>query len=190
MYNIPMTRIPPQLVVGTYYKLGAKTFWLTLAERISVSVALLVIAAVLALTLRLGLIPEEVKGLLALAIISFFVLFFLSLIIVTFVTWLTYTHHTFSLDNDAIRIRKGILTKIETSLPYRQIQNVEVERRLLFQLLGLSKLVIITAGHDNPNTERDESEGILPAIDRYIAAALQDELVRRSDVQRVIRTTS
>lgn len=185
-----MTRIPPQLAVGTYYRLGSKTFWLTLAERISASVALLVIAAILALTLRIGLVPEEVKGLLALAVIAFFILFFLSLFIVTFATWLTYTHHTFALDDDAIRIRKGIFTKIETSLPYRQIQNVEVERRLLFQILGLSKLVIITAGHDNPKTERNESEGVLPAIDKYIAAALQDELVRRSDVQRVIRTTS
>ena len=185
-----MTRIPPQLVVGTYYKLGLKTFWLTLAERLSVSVALLVIGSILAVTLRIGIIPAEVKGLVALAIIAFFVLFFVSLIAVTFATWLSYTYHTFSLDSDAIRIRKGIFTKIETSLPYRQIQNVEVERRLLFQLLGLSKLVIITAGHDNPNTQRNESEGVLPAIDKYIATALQDELVRRSDVQRVIRTTT
>ena len=185
-----MTHIPPQLVVGTYYKLGAKTFWLTLAERLSVSVALLVIGAVLAVTLRIGIVPEEVKGLVALAVITFFILFFVSLIAVTIATWLTYTHHTFSLDDDAIRIRKGIFTKIETSLPYRQIQNVEVERRLLFQILGLSKLVIITAGHDNPRTERNEAEGILPAIDRYIAMALQDELVRRSDVQRVTRTTT
>jgi uncharacterized protein len=185
-----MTRIPPQLVVGTYYKLGSKTFWLTLAERVSASVALLVIGSILAITLRIGIVPEEVKGLIALAVIVFFILFFVSLIAVTFATWLTYTHHTFALDDDAIRIRKGIFTKIETSLPYRQIQNVEVERRFLFQLLGLSKLVIITAGHDNPNTLRNESEGVLPAIDKYIAMALQDELVRRSDVQRVIRTTS
>ncbi len=185
-----MTRIPPQLVVGTYYRLGPKTFWLTLAERISASVALLVIGSVLAVTLRLGIVPEEVKGLVALAVIVFFALFFLSLFIVTFATWLTYTHHTFSLDDDALRIKRGVFTKIETSFPYRQIQNVEVERRLLFQLLGLSKLVIITAGHDNPKTERNEAEGILPAIDKYIAMALQDELARRSDVQRVIRTTA
>lgn len=178
----------PTLSVNTYYKLGTKTFWLSLSEKLSVSIGFFILGAALAVSLRLSIVPEEFKPFVAMGALVLFCVFLISLIIGIVVAWFVYTNHLFCLDDDAFKIKRGIFTKVETAFPYRQIQNVEIERRLLFQLLGLSKIMIITAGHDNPRTIRNEAEGLLPMVDKEIAIALQDELLRRSDVQRTVVT--
>ena len=121
------------------------------------------------------------------------VLLMLSIIfeaVAVFAAWLHYITYTYSLSDDALKIRKGILNKIEVSIPYRQIQNVTIERNLLFQVLGLSKLVILTAGDDESSkmvSNRDLSEGVFHAIDRKKAAAMQAELLKRASIQKVVQ---
>jgi len=49
--------------------------------------------------------------------------------------------------------------------------------------------VILTAGHeDNEDKNQPESEGVLPAMDKDLAVELQEELLKRADVQKVIQT--
>jgi uncharacterized membrane protein YdbT with pleckstrin-like domain len=110
----------------------------------------------------------------------------LSGVIVTITAWFSYTRNLFCLDTDALKIKRGFFTVVETAFPYRQIQNVEIERRLLFQLMGLSKLIVVTAADDDEKTERNEASGIFPMIDKELAEELRDELLRRSDVQRAV----
>ena len=87
---------------------------------------------------------------------------------------------------DSFKIRRGILNKTENAIPYRQIQNVDIERNFTFQMLGLSRLIILTAGHEDINIKgSDEAEGIIPAMDKELAEWLQTELLKRADIQKV-----
>ena len=84
-----------------------------------------------------------------------------------FVTYLNYANFEFFLDADALKIRQGILSKSETAIPYRQIQNVDIEQDLSDRLWGVARLAILAAGHEEAKEgDKNCSEGILPAINR------------------------
>ena len=54
------------------------------------------------------------------------------------------------------------------------------------RLWGVARLAILTAGHEEAKEgEEDDSEGVLPAIDRELAESLQTELLKRADVEKV-----
>ncbi len=115
-----------------------------------------------------------------------FEFFFISFLIAIFIGWLNYINYRFQLDEDALKIKRGILNKEVVAIPYRQIQNVDVERSFGYLILGLSKLVILTAGHEDKGDAQDESEGVLPALDKDLADRIQEELLRRANVEKVI----
>lgn len=188
LYTGLMNSAEPILPINQYQRLGVKTFWLSLSERLSFSMGFLFLAVVAIVATRLTIVPPEVKPLIIVGEIVFFAIFIISFGVGFISSYLTYKNHLFCLATDAFKIKRGVFTQIETAFPYRQIQNVEIERKLIFRMLGLSKLVIITAGHDNPNTLRNEAEGVLPMIEKEIADALQEELIRRSDIQRTMTT--
>ena len=94
----------------------------------------------------------------------------------------------FLMSDDSLKIKRGILNKVENAIPYRQIQNVDIERNFTFQMLGLSRLIILTAGHEDEATKgSNESEGIIPAIDSKLAEWLQTELLKKADIQKTIQ---
>ena len=67
------------------------------------------------------------------------------------------------LDDDALKIRRGILSKEEIAIPYRQIQDVDIEQNISDRLWGVARLAILTAGHEEAKEgEEDDSEGIFP----------------------------
>ena len=114
-------------------------------------------------------------------------IFILALVIAFLVSWIIYANYKFFLDTDSLKIKRGVFDKEEIAIPYRQIQNVDIERNLTYQMMGMSSLIILTAGHeDEPKQDNDETEGILPAIDKDEAEQLQQELLKRTDVQKVV----
>ena len=117
------------------------------------------------------------------------ILVFLSIVfavIAVLVAYLEYTHYTFELTEHALIISTGIINKKEVSMPYRQIQSVDLSRDLFDQLVGLSKIVILTAGEaDQGDAADEEPRGILPAIDSGRAEELQQELLKRADIEKV-----
>jgi membrane protein YdbS with pleckstrin-like domain len=52
----------------------------------------------------------------------------------------------YRLDDDALELRHGVLTKVDTAVPYVRIQHVDTQRGPLDRLLGLSRVVVYTAG--------------------------------------------
>ncbi len=53
-------------------------------------------------------------------------------------------------------------------------------------MIGLSRIVILTAGHEEDEKPGDDdSEGILPALDKDLAEWMQAELLKRANVQKV-----
>jgi uncharacterized membrane protein YdbT with pleckstrin-like domain len=182
----------------TYNTLGKKTLAIFVLQRVQAAFIFLVISIVLFVLQGqsfLAKIPTGSTslnisgwvGLGALVILGLFIIFFL---IGFLVAWLDYTNYKFALGEDSLKIKRGVLNKEEVAIPYRQIQDVDIDRDLSFLMLGLSRIVILTAGHeDEPKDEESgESEGMLPAIDKDLAEWLQAELLKRANIQKVVES--
>jgi membrane protein YdbS with pleckstrin-like domain len=59
---------------------------------------------------------------------------------------LLYRSWGFELDADALELERGVLTQVETAVPFVRIQHVDTQRGPLDRLLGLSSVVVYTAG--------------------------------------------
>lgn len=108
----------------------------------------------------------------------------LAALILALATYLEYSAYRFALDTYALKIRRGFFSTDEIAIPYTKIQDVDIDRPLIYKMFGLSKLVILTAGHDDPK-QIDSSEGILNMLQSVVAARLKDELLKRAAVQVV-----
>lgn len=180
----------PGVPEEVYHTLGKKTFWIFLLDRSHAAFILLLVSIVLfvlqgqaflAATPFGDLAPYVALG--AWAALGLFVVVFM---VTLLVAWLIYANYKYCLGDDSLKIKQGILDKREVAIPYRQIQDVDIERDLSFQMFGLSRIVILTAGHDDDRPGNDESEGALPAIDKDLAEWLQAELLKRANVQKVL----
>ena len=177
------------LIASGYQKLGRKTLFLLISEQIAPSILIFIAAIAITVVQALGIfskIPLLAHWSIFL-VLGVWILFVLMVSITLFVTYLNYANFEFFLDADALKIRQGILSKSETAIPYRQIQNVDIEQDLSDRLWGVARLAILTAGHEEAKEgDEDSSEGILPAIDRDLAESLQTELLTRADVEKVL----
>ena len=113
------------------------------------------------------------------------ILFFLAIILGAFgvvVNYLRYHFFKFTLEEFGLRLRRGVLRVEEISIPYRQMQNVDVTRPLFYRILGLSRLVILSAGHEQVE-EGDQTDTVFDPIDSEIAEEIRTLLGRRIGVQ-------
>lgn len=60
--------------------------------------------------------------------------------------FLLYRSWGFVLDADALELERGVLTQVETAVPFVRIQHVDTQRGPVDRLLGLSSVVVYTAG--------------------------------------------
>ena len=114
------------------------------------------------------------------------ILFIVTFIYAFIVGWLVYANYTFALEDDAFKIRRGVISKKETAIPYRQIRDVNIERSFFQQMAGVSKLVILTVGEESLSS--GVSESVIPVvnnIDKHLALAAQAELLKRANVQKI-----
>jgi putative membrane protein len=191
--NIPANPVAPTSIPGeSYHTLGKKTLWIFILGRIQPAAVFLLLTIGLFVVSQLSFPSTgSFAGFGSYALIgagACLVLFALSAGIALLVGWLIYKNYTFALGDDSLKIKRGILNKEEVAIPYRQIQDVDINRDLSFQMLGLSKIVILTAGHEDASDKNDDSEGILPAIDKNLADWLQAELLKRANIQKVSET--
>lgn len=183
-----MSDTEPLFALGVYNKLGHRTFWLFVSKKSTAAISFFVLALVFTFARGISSLPPEIRSFAGLAGAVCFVIFFIALLIAMLSAWFVYKNDQFCLSNDALKIKHGTFVEKEIAIPYRQIQNVSIERNMSEQMMGLSRIIIATAGHDDEKTPENESEGVLPAIDKHLAEALQEELLRRADVQKVIQT--
>jgi uncharacterized membrane protein YdbT with pleckstrin-like domain len=108
------------------------------------------------------------------------------LVLLVFFTWMEYRTYKYCLGENSLKIKRGLFTKEEVAIPYRQIQDVDIRRDLYFQMMGLSRIIILTAGQEDETPDDSESEGILPALDKNLAEWMQAQLLERANVQKVI----
>jgi uncharacterized membrane protein YdbT with pleckstrin-like domain len=89
-------------------------------------------------------------------------------------------------DND-ISFENGLIDIQEISVPFRQIQNVDIEQSVLYRIFSLANLVILTAGHEDPmHGKKNESEILMQALNVQEARRLQQYLLDRANVQKVV----
>jgi uncharacterized membrane protein YdbT with pleckstrin-like domain len=174
--NIPTST--PSATMGEHYeRMGWKTFYVFMSERMKIAlIAGLITFAFVFLNLPFA----------AYVVWVFLIIFTVTLLIV----WVEYASFGFLLGADALKVKRGVIHKEEVAIPYRQIQNVDIERTLLDQIAGTSRLVILTAGHDDADADKEggkaESEGIIPVMDKKLASRLQTELLSRASIQKVV----
>lgn len=119
------------------------------------------------------LLNWAIFGGLALFFIGFFIAFILAII-----DYFSFKYH-FS-END-IHIRRGILNIKEGSIPYHTIDTIEVQRPLIYQIVGASILVIYTTADTHLGTESStRSEGEFPALPRRLAEEMREEILKRA----------
>ena len=190
MEEAPITH--PGVPEETYHTLGKKTLWVFVLDRIHTSVVILLVAICLFAVkdqsfLKNVPVVGDLTGYANMGAWIMLGLFVVAFLITFLVAWLIYVNYKFMLGEDALKIKRGILSKEEVAMPYRQIQDVDIERDLGFQMMGLSRIVILTAGAEVEKSDDDQSEGILPALDKDLAEWLQAELLKRANVQKVVQ---
>ncbi|MDE2037988.1 MAG: PH domain-containing protein [Patescibacteria group bacterium] len=95
-----------------------------------------------------------------------------------------YRNYSFSFEEFDLKMRRGIVSRRIESVPYRQIQDVDIDRSLLHQALGLSKVTILTAGHEESG-EKGKAEVVLDPLDKDAAEEIRALLERKIGVQIV-----
>ena len=179
----------------TYQRLGRKTLMIFVFQRIGAPFILLLVSIGL-FSLQgesfLSQVPihnfAQYINLAAWACLVLFAAFFL---LAFLVAWLMYANYKFALGDNSLKIKRGVFSQEEVAIPYRQIQDVDLERPFSFRMMGVSRIVILTAGHeDAPGTgdplERGESEGVLPILDKDLAEWMQSEILKRANIQKVV----
>jgi len=185
----------PGVPEEVYHTMGKKTFWIFFLQRVHAAFVLLLLTIVLFILSQQAFLAATPFGNFAgytlMAAWIGLALLVIVLGITFFIAWLIYSNYKFCLGDDSLKIKRGILDKEEVSIPYRQIQNVDIKRDLSFQMIGLSRIVILTAGHEEgEKPEDDDTEGILPALDKDLAEWMQAELLKRANVQKVTEESS
>ena len=68
------------------------------------------------------------------------------LVIVFITALIVHNNFVFEIDESGLIIEKGVLHKYSVTVPFEQVQNVNIERSLMDRFLGFSKVSIETAG--------------------------------------------
>jgi len=162
--------------------LGSRAFSFLVSKHSHAAFVLFLIA--IAATLLKNVVGQS--GVMSQIILWSWILFVIMLAYAFFAGWLVYVNYTFSLEDDAFKIRRGVISKKETAIPYRQIRDVNIERSFFQQIAGVSKLVILTVGEESLSS--GVSESVLPVvnnIDKHLALSAQAELLKRANVQKI-----
>lgn len=172
-------------------KLGIKVFYYYLSKRISVGIAILVVSIISTsfkeiLILKLAtLVPLQAStDVVTFTVKGLFVVSFLFLVFGSFISFIKYISCDFTMDENAFNIRRGFLTKREVSIPYRQIQNINIEQSLGNKMLGIGKLVILTEG-DHGENNMGNREGVFDVIDYDLAHEVREFILQRTNMQTV-----
>ena len=82
---------------------------------------------------------------------------------------LLYNRWQFELQDDALYLERGVITFVETAVPFVRVQHVDTQFGPLERALGLSSVVVYTAGSRNADVR-------VPGLTPERARKLQDTL--------------
>lgn len=164
-------------------KLDPKAVWLFFFRFLWIGIAFLVLLG--AIFFPVAVRVKAKIGPLAWAILSFPVFIW----ILGSYGWakLSYNAYKFELTEDAFKKEHGVIWKRYVSIPYERIQNVDIQRGVLARLLGLSDLMIQTAGYSGGYYRPGivgfiarEPEGRLLGLSQKRAEEIREKLIKRA----------
>ncbi|GGM76685.1 membrane protein YdbS with pleckstrin-like domain [Halarchaeum rubridurum] len=127
-------------------------------------VTAVVLAAVAGVVASLDPVPVPVSPL-AVAGVAFGIVFVLGVAYAV----LRYRSWRYEVRADTLYIERGVLTRVETVVPYVRVQHVDSQRGPLERLLGLGTVVVYTAGSRGADVS-------IPGVAAERATALQERL--------------
>ncbi len=95
-----------------------------------------------------------------------------------------YGNLTFTFEEFGLKLKRGLLSTAEVTIPYRQMQDIDVERSLMHRLSGTSRVIINSAGHEEKD-EKNETDIVLDPIDAALAEEIRSMMQRKIGVQVV-----
>lgn len=183
-FKSPPAHMIKELELNKKYALGKRAFWflfLKYNKRMILFMLLLLVGTYFVNKPGFDLWLMDTGTYITPGIIDLWVAsLFLGLIIIMMVsTFERYIQHKFILGEHSFHIRRGIFMIKEKVIPYRHIQNVDIDQPYHYRLLGLAKLNMTTARLDN---FEDEQTNLIPLIDKNLARQLSDFLIKQGVV--------
>mgnify|MGYP000703375461 CR=1 FL=1 len=192
------------LELNKKYGLGRRTFWFLYLKngKIATLVIGLLLACIVAIFVgdtgvwTTEFLATHFNGIISKAMLtSWFAMAAFGVCVILFVGLFEhYAQHKFMLDDHSFHIRRGIFMVKEKVIPYRHIQNVDLEQPYHYRLFGIARLNITTARVDtfadegadiDPKTGKKrvahEKNNLIPIIDKKIAKELAHYLVSQGD---------
>jgi membrane protein YdbS with pleckstrin-like domain len=180
----------------TYQRLSWKTFFITLLQNSLTPIMfsfiwiVLVILKTVDIKLLLPLpdsteIIETFTKLLDFTIVfglGVILLFWLIVIIRTLINYLTFY---FMLGPNSIGIKKGLIHIDENMIPYRHIENIEINQPLIYRIFGMCRLHILTGGEDKDIEHSHTMEINFPILEKIIADDIKTEIFERTHIKVV-----
>ena len=128
------------------------------------------------------------------SLVSFIAVIVLVVAVILFIIGYTiarlqYRNYTFTLEEYDLKLKRGIFDIEEVSIPYRQIQSVDITKPFVYDLFGVCRLVLMTAGHEEADA-KDESDTVFDPIDKDIAVEIRELLQKRIGVQIIVSDPS
>ncbi|WP_435318858.1 PH domain-containing protein [Haloarchaeobius sp. TZWSO28] len=84
---------------------------------------------------------------------------------------LLYRDWRFDLESDSLYLERGVITRVETAVPYVRVQHVDTQRSPIDRALGLSRVVVYTAGSRGADVS---VPGLTPERARRLRNELRD----------------
>ncbi|MFA5746954.1 MAG: PH domain-containing protein [Candidatus Paceibacterota bacterium] len=169
-----------------YQQFGKKTFFIFTLKRSPAILCILFFLAVLSAVPRF--LPDPYSEILAAYIPAIIPIGLIAAIgvflIISSMAWLEYTHYGILIGENNFKVKKGVLNVMEIGTPYRYVKEVRIQRTLSDQVIGVSSVVIEVLGEEDEQSVPDESEIILPSIDKDVAIQIQDSILRRSEIEK------
>ncbi len=88
---------------------------------------------------------------------------------------MAYNRWFYELNEDGLRLERGIIWKRYSNVPYERIQNVDVHRGVIARILGFSSLMIQTAGYST----HPYAEGYIPALEMKLAEQIRNSVMKK-----------
>ncbi len=115
-------------------------------------------------------------------------LFYLFVFIVFFIFWaliwskLVYDCYSYELVKEGFVVRRGVIVKHISTIPYTRIQNIDLRRGVLERIFGLTSVMVQTAGFSAMTTSYSRwsyfAEGYIPGLSQKSAEKLRSLLFK------------
>jgi uncharacterized membrane protein YdbT with pleckstrin-like domain len=171
-----------------YAPLGGKTLSIFILKRSAIIFLPVILLAVIIAArsyLPINYVLYANLAIIAIVVILMIVAFFIFLF-----GWLEYIRYKIFIDQESIKINRGVISEEQIGIPFRRIRQAEIRRSIIDQLIGISDLTLVILGEDDGGGSSKELEIILPALDKNIAIKIQDLVLERAQVEDVNMRTN